>query len=647
MAVPARRKPGAPQKAIEQMVEALDAEIGATRRHRRKDWKAIGVGDRVARSSTGAVYAFQGLRHHSYRAGTLLRLKVAGATVTARVVGHHDGVLTLACPKDVGPAFGPARAYRDPSWLLVAQRAALRSLGSVPRLATLLLDPSRARTGAATPDPAISRGVANLNDEQSAAIRRAVGSELHYLWGPPGTGKTRTLAGAAEALYRQGESVLLVAPTNAAVDQLLLAVCDRLAGDPVLTSGQVLRLGRIRSGGLKRRFGRHVDLERAVRARTGGAPRPLAGAIKQALAGLVNASPGDQTANELRRRLRSDLRRLQNQSGKRQARRDRVRRQLLGRAQIVATTLHLAHLPGQLDRAFDAVVIDEASAATFPLVFVASALRARNRVIVGGDFRQLPPVVKSRDPNARRWLGRDAFEVGGLASGGAKERAPGVLSTLVRQYRMHPTICRVVSRYAYAGRLETAESRARQPWNSSLLVGEDPVLLIDTSPFHTVLASGGRPRANPVHGLVVGRLLTDLLGGGKETVAPSVAVLSPYRDQVRTHRERFGATYGADFLTVHKAQGQEWDVVILDLPSAPGVAPSPFAQATRWAEAGSRLKNVGASRAREQLIVVADCDYYDAHDLGDACVGRLLSLLEEEGRRVSCHQAVRSLPDSG
>lgn len=645
MAVPARRNPGAHHRAIQQMVDALQAEVAATRTRREKDWKAIGIGTRVAAGRQSTLYAFQGVGRLSLKSGHLVQLKAGGCTVTARVVDLSGSVLTLDCPRDVGPKMGPARVYRDPSWLLVAQQAALRSLSTAPRRAALLLEPWLARTGIAAPTSKVRRASRGLNAEQAAAVRMAVASELHYLWGPPGTGKTTTLAAVAEALHRRGESVLLVAPTNEAVDHLLLAVAQRLRNDPVLTNRRVLRLGDIESAELRRRYGPYVDLERIVRNRSGAASTARrTRAMKQVLARLASEDLTDAAETELRRRLQKDLRRLQRGQSGRQVRRDLLRRQHLERARIVATTLHKAYLPGQLDRSFDSVVIDEASAASVPLVFLATALRARKRVIVGGDFRQLPPIVRARSPSARKWLGRNAFEVGRLAEAVEKGKTPRMLSVLRRQYRMHPTICRLVSSYAYGGRLRTARSRALQPWNSSVLVGNDPLMLIDTSPFYTVLVSG-QSRANPAHGLVIRVLLRELLGGGGGRGSrPTVAVVSPYKKQLQAHRKRFGQSYSAAFLTVHAAQGKEFDVVIFDLPSASGVQPSPFARARSLADAGARLNNVAASRAREQLLVVADCAYYRDHGLSKASVGRFLGLVEDTGRRVSCHRVVRSLP---
>ncbi|MCU0649961.1 MAG: AAA family ATPase [Gemmatimonadaceae bacterium] len=60
----------------------------------------------------------------------------------------------------------------------------------------------------------------HLNESQLSALQRAATHDA-FVWGPPGTGKSRVLAWIAATLIRAGRSVLLTAPTNAAVDCLL------------------------------------------------------------------------------------------------------------------------------------------------------------------------------------------------------------------------------------------------------------------------------------------------------------------------------------------------------------------------------------------------------------------------------------------
>nr|WP_233357442.1 AAA domain-containing protein [Halococcoides cellulosivorans] len=66
------------------------------------------------------------------------------------------------------------------------------------------------------------------NDAQDRAVRRAVAAEdCALIHGPPGTGKTYTLARLVDALVERGERVLVSAFTNRAVDTAVEAIRER------------------------------------------------------------------------------------------------------------------------------------------------------------------------------------------------------------------------------------------------------------------------------------------------------------------------------------------------------------------------------------------------------------------------------------
>ena len=73
---------------------------------------------------------------------------------------------------------------------------------------------------------------------------QALGNEVSYIIGPPGTGKTETLAAIAYALVQAGRSVLIAAHTNIAVDNAILKLAKFADGLPELHDGQMVPSGR-------------------------------------------------------------------------------------------------------------------------------------------------------------------------------------------------------------------------------------------------------------------------------------------------------------------------------------------------------------------------------------------------------------------
>lgn len=91
--------------------------------------------------------------------------------------------------------------------------------------------------------PQYSSSAKPPNDSQKLAIEASFFSQLSIIWGPPGTGKTKTIAQAIEAHLNAGRRVLLVSHANAAVDEALEAVAEQLKTTPFYNEGKLVRLG--------------------------------------------------------------------------------------------------------------------------------------------------------------------------------------------------------------------------------------------------------------------------------------------------------------------------------------------------------------------------------------------------------------------
>ncbi|MFN0196674.1 MAG: AAA domain-containing protein, partial [Planctomycetaceae bacterium] len=100
---------------------------------------------------------------------------------------------------------------------------------------------------------------------QQRFLETALANQVSWLWGPPGTGKTDTLAALTQLLYENNKRVLICSNTNQAVDQLLLKLCQKLkeTNDAALANGCILRLGRIEDE-LNKRFGNCITLQSVV-----------------------------------------------------------------------------------------------------------------------------------------------------------------------------------------------------------------------------------------------------------------------------------------------------------------------------------------------------------------------------------------------
>ncbi len=80
------------------------------------------------------------------------------------------------------------------------------------------------------------------NQFQHNAIESSINDFLSIIWGPPGTGKTKTIALAIECHLNLGRKVLLLSHSNNAVDQALLKVVGQMK-KTYYKEGQLVRLG--------------------------------------------------------------------------------------------------------------------------------------------------------------------------------------------------------------------------------------------------------------------------------------------------------------------------------------------------------------------------------------------------------------------
>ena len=87
----------------------------------------------------------------------------------------------------------------------------------------------------------------------------------------------------------------------------------------------------------------------------------------------------------------------------------------------------------------------------------------------------------------------------------------------------------------------------------------------------------------------------------ESTHEESVAILSPYRNQVKFLRRGLPHIYRNDILTVHRSQGCEWDTVILSVVDAN----KPFFTNSSL-PIGKSVLNTAISRAKKRLIIVCD-----------------------------------------
>jgi hypothetical protein len=123
-----------------------------------------------------------------------------------------------------------------------------------------------------------------------------------------------------------------------------------------------------------------------------------------------------------------------------------------------------------------------------------------------------------------------------------------------------------------------------------------------------------------------------LAAGAASAGCASLALVTPYRAHARLLAAGAASLGGvATAATVHRFQGSERDVVILDLvDAAPAEGASQLTGGDR--DTALRLLNVAISRARGKLLVVTDAGFIHRKHARSSPARHLLRLLGRDGR---------------
>lgn len=444
------------------------------------------------------------------------------------------------------------------------------------------------------------------HDELDPSQRQALGALTKkgavFVWGPPGTGKTRVITEAVRDAIAHDRTVLIASHTHVAVDNVLEGLLD-LATEP----GVIVRLASpLTEEKVSRRVAEHdfLLLRKAVEVLT---DEPDRRADLNARLAANRADPargaGDMDAVAA---LDEDLEDLGDERKELDAEVWETRDEVLAGAQVVACTL-AALCAQRQPRRFDVVILDEAASIEPPYLAVAGA-RAKRTLGVVGDFLQNAPIAEPVDAEdttgESEWLTSDVFTLCGIHDRASAEEHPRCVA-LRRQYRFPSVIAELVNGFCYDGLLESA--RPSDPADGAT------VTLIDTSAVEERRLVEAFPRSwlSPL-----GLELFAIVGGHHAQSGAEVGYVTPYRAQAQYAQElsdRHGL--GIECGTAHRFQGRQFGVLVLDLMQDDRV---------RWAgaadihgderqQSAAKLLNVALTRARDKLYLIGDWDFIRRH----------------------------------
>ena len=265
-----------------------------------------------------------------------------------------------------------------------------------------------------------------------------------------------------------------------------------------------------------------------------------------------------------------------------------------------------------------------------PAVWFSAGL-ASERVVISGDFRQIPSIVPTEQEAIVQELGLDSF----TATERTKPDAPG-LAMLTTQYRMHPDICGLISGPMYEDKLRTSPARKKVSGRLPPNPFEKPLTIIDTSDIGSVESqSNSGSRSNKIHALLVRNFVLHLRQNGVLETNHDLGICTPYAEQAR-HIQKLLKEDSLDNLvqcgTVHRFQGDERRIVLLEIPESGGHRNlGQFVQGVPPDHIGARLINVAVSRAQEHFVVLANLTHLDKRLPARSLLRSILHKMKQQG----------------
>ena len=473
-----------------------------------------------------------------------------------------------------------------------------------------------------------------LNDGQKEAVRKALrAEELLLIWGPPGTGKTEVIAEIARQEAARGGRTLIVSQANLAVDNAIA----RLHGSPGVWPLRIAKddwvpeeddKGKVPMQDTSGKF--FLDWTREK--------------LKKKLRDSRSEKADDGVVN-----LRKEFLERLSESRKDGAKISRTFPQMAAlyrrRLNVVGATLmesgktvkpqkedgnkgknapelrKLSRTTGI--NGFSAVIVDEVSKAMPPELFLPVPLG--KRLILVGDHRQLPPVIKDPVSGEDRSLEEWAKEAGvpeeelkmeptlfeRLWEKHKGDNTRDIRAMLTTQYRMHTDIERLIQPFYTdsEGKLECGlppdELEKMSVAQNGFFAGRHVAWI------HTGKGDGeskeGTSSLNQAEVGIVGDVLV-ALPNGREGM--SVGVITFYGAQLRALCDKYDKPQfrrkfpgGLIFGTVDRFQGRECDVIICSLVR------NNKDHNIGFASKPNRI-NVAFSRARELLCIVGSVDTF-------------------------------------
>lgn len=252
---------GRPTNLITEFIQALDEEIAAIKAGKGGSVTRVFDGRFIRQNAGIFVYSFTLENFIATIDDAPVEVQVGASRYQGQIVQAQGLEVIVGVEHDFGPSIPEARLITNLYFLHEALKKKFEAVrdGELSRdfsLAQQVFDGKTSESGRPADLPPLEPHPQKIpNDSQMAALRASQAREVTLVWGPPGTGKTETLARIVECFIKRGMRVLVAAHANAAVDEATEDIAAILKATDYYQQGKIIRLGNAQKQTLRDDYG--------------------------------------------------------------------------------------------------------------------------------------------------------------------------------------------------------------------------------------------------------------------------------------------------------------------------------------------------------------------------------------------------------